>query len=136
MRALVAVVLVGCVAPPAKPEGCRDDISLAYAGRALLQLAHDTLRFDPRARDARYAEREAPLAAFSTQMYLRDRTIAQCIGHQWPANVVGCYRDVETFEDCARELPHDDCLALEGAVDIYDDIHPRLCGEPPRRRPY
>lgn len=129
----VTVVALGaCVAPPAKPGACRADISLAYAGRSLLQLADDTRGFEWRARNARYEEYQDPLGGFSTQMFLRERTIAQCIARQWPATVARCYREGGSFEDCAGELPHDDCLALERALDIYDHAHPRLCGEPPR----
>lgn len=125
---VIAIALGGCVSPPATPEACREDISLGYGSRVLLQLAHETSELEWRARH--FNEHQDPLGGFTIQIFLRERTIAQCIAHHWPSRVVRCFRDATTFEDCTDDLPHADCVALEGALDIHDRIHPRLCGEP------
>lgn len=121
------LVLAGCVGPPATPEMCRENISIAYGQEALLQLAHETREFEWRVRRAPYER--VQLFDVVTALYLRDRTIEQCVAHHWPSPVARCYRDAQPFEDCARRLPHHDCVALEHAVDIHERVHPRLCAE-------
>ena len=141
MRRLVAILIAGCVSPPAKPEACREDISLAYARESLAFVTKQTTEFGDFARNSTRdgADEDWPRwmrYRVALDAHLRARTITRCVDDHWPSNVARCFGDAGTYDEmasCARALPHDQCLALEEATRYTDHDPGGRCGEPPHR---
>ena len=129
----IALALGACVSPPAQPEACREDISIAYARESVLWLAGETaVDFDPRGRtqppDSHQDWNDLLLGQVGRANEQRDRAIRRCIDDRWPATVVRCYLEDDSTDRCYRRLARDKCLAVEHALEPPPDIGGR-CGE-------
>lgn len=136
MRWLLVIVIIAgaCVSPPARPDACREDISIAYAREYVLWLADETgVDFDPRGRtqppDSHQDWSALLLGSAARANDERDRAIERYITDRWPSRVVRCYLENDSTERCYTQLPQDKCLAVEHALHPSPPDGGGRCGE-------
>ena len=141
---ILLLAVTTSASPPATPDDCRADITVAYTRLTLAQIgsqaewAAATMRTQPPVdeRNLRELRGLQTLPIRMGSMY-RDASISRCIADQWSSRVTRCYLGATSYDAidaCIRELSHDQCMKLDADTRFVTHA-PGLgggCGEPAR----